>query len=142
MAFMLDSPAEAYAAVSLVVVGADGLGTMEERRFLFDELGSLDVFVGHDAESFGALLGALMGRMFTDLSDDGISLNADATDQLCAGARDVLDTRQRGELFSAAVNLACADGLADAERTVLMKLAKGLGLDEASAEEVIASAAG
>ncbi|MGD8319588.1 MAG: hypothetical protein PVJ02_04020 [Gemmatimonadota bacterium] len=142
MAFTLNGPAEAYAAVSLLVVGADGLGTMEERRFLFDELGSMDAFAGHDAESFGALLGALMGRMFTDLSDDGVSLNADAADQLCAGACDVLDTNQRGELFAAAVNLACADGLAEEERTVLMGLAKGLGLGEATAAGVIGDAAG
>jgi tellurite resistance protein len=141
MAFEFDSAAEAYAAVSLLAVGADGRGTMEERRFLFEELGAMDVFAGHDAESLGALLGALTGRMFSDLAreDDG-ALGPDAINQLCAGVKAVLGKEQCGEALVVAARLACSDGLEKTEREVLGWIAAGLGLGADAAADAIARA--
>ncbi len=137
MAFTLETPAEAYAAVTLLVVGADGVGTMEERDFLFGELGSLDVFAGHGAESFGAMLGAMTGRIVSGLSNDGTALDTDAVQHLCTSARAVLDASQCHELFSSAVKLAYSDGLANAERAVLGQIAEGLGIDATTAQDLI-----
>ena len=62
MAFRLEDAPEAYAAIALLVVGADGVGTDEERDFLFSAFGKAGVFEEHDAEDFGALLGRLGER--------------------------------------------------------------------------------
>jgi len=137
MAFDLADAAEAYAAISLLVVGADEVGTMEERHFLFDDLGEVDVFADHDKESLGALLGTLVGRMFQDVSDDGVTLNADAVSEVCAGVNGVLDEGQRFELFSLAVRLAYSDGLDRRERDVLVEIASHLGMDGGSASAMI-----
>ena len=103
MAFKLENPAEAYAAVSLLITGADGVGTLVERQFLFDKLSVADVFSGHDAESMGELLGRLTGRMFSDLPNDGVALTSDAVQILCDSAKRLLDEDQCRTAFSLAV---------------------------------------
>jgi tellurite resistance protein len=141
MAFTIESPAEAYAAVSLLAVGADGAGTLQERQALFKKLGESKVFSGQNAEAIGGLLGTLTGRMFSELPNDGMTLEAGAIAEVCTGARSVLNESQRGELFSIAVDLACCDGLEEVERAVLVRIADGLGLEAAAAKATIDRAA-
>lgn len=140
MAFKVDNAADAYAAITVLVVGADGVGTLEERKFLFDELGEVDVFGGLDAESLGGLLGKVVDRMYTELSDDGVALSADAVTEICAGARDVLDERQCHELLSLAARVAFSDGLESEERALLKQISDGLAIDAAAAQAMIARA--
>jgi len=137
MAFKLESPAEAYAAISLLIVGADGVGTMEERAFLFETLGGTDVFSDHDAESFGAMLGSMTGRLVADLSNGVSSPGREAVRELCASARSVLDAEQCLALFSSAVQLANSDGLANLESVALRQVAEGLGIAAATARRMI-----
>ncbi len=128
MSFNVGSEAEAYAAVALLAVGADGVGTMEEGRFLFDELGQMGVFADHDHESFGQMLGALTGRMFAGSQGTG-GMTAETVGEICAGVRSVLDAQGRSDAFNAAVRVACCDGLENVERAVLGQIAEALGLD-------------
>ena len=107
MAFTLENPAEAYAAVSLLIAGADGVGTVEERQFLFEKLATIDVFAGQDAESMGCLLGTLTGRMFAELPNDGVKLNDEAVGQLCQTAKGKLG---RGTVRTT-VHVGCRVGL-------------------------------
>ena len=109
--------AEAFAAVSLVVVGADGVGTFEERDFLFSELLAVDAFAGYDAETLGSLLGKLTARMVTELPHD---LDASSVElkELCASVRAVLPDEDCSRLFSLAARLSCTDGLGAKERAL------------------------
>ena len=133
MAFKLENPAEAYAAVSLLISGADGVSTLVgERQFLFKKL---------SAESMGELLGTLTGRMFSDLPNDGVALTSDAVQIICKSARELLDDDQCGAAFSLAANLACCDGLEEVERNLLIQIADGLDVDPAEAQSVIDRAA-
>jgi len=140
MSFKFESAAEAYAAVSLLAAGADGLGTMEERRFLFEELGKLDVFAAYNTESLGALLGSLTGRLFSDLAQYDDNMGPDAVHEMCAGVKSVLGEEGRSEALMAAARVACCDGLDDSEREVLGWIAEGLGLGADAADEAIAHA--
>ena len=137
MAFKLESPAEAYAAVSLLLTGADGAGSLVERQFLFDKLSAADVFSDHDAETMGALLGTLTGRMFSDLPNDGVALTAEAVQILCDCVKELLDEGQCRAAFSLAANLACCDGLEEIERELLVRVADRLDVDKADAQSVI-----
>ena len=137
MAVHLQDAAEAYAAVALLVVGADGLGTLQERDFLFGQLGQAEVFAGLTPESLGGLLGQVTGRMFISVSDDGSPVNEDVIDDICATVRDLLDADQCHELFGLAVDVAHSDGLDGTERTVLAALAKGMRIDFLTAQRLI-----
>jgi len=137
MAFKLESPAEAYAAVSLLITGADGAGTLVERKFLFETLSAADVFSGPDPESMGELLGTLTGRMFSDLPNDGVALTSDAVQILCDSAKRLLDEDQCRAAFSLAANLACCDELEEIERNLLIQIADGLEVDTAEARSLI-----
>ncbi len=141
MAFKLENPAEAYAAVSLLVTGADGASTLDERQFLFEKLSVADVFSGYDAESMGELLGMLTGRMFSDLPNDGVALTSDAVQILCDSAKRLLDEDQCCTAFSLAANLACCDGFEEIERNLLIQIADGLDVDTAEAQSVMDRAA-
>jgi len=137
MAFKVESPAEAYAAVSLLVVGADGVGTLEERQSLFEQLGKAAVFSDYDSERLGALLGTLTARMYDDLPNDGISLTGDAIDILCTGCRAQLDLGQCGDLFALAADIACSDEIEERERVMLTRIAAALGIQADTAQNIV-----
>jgi len=141
MAFKLENPSEAYAAVSLLITGADGVGTLDERQFLFEKLRVVDVFSGHDDESMRNLLGTLTGRMISDLPNDGVALTSDAVQILCDSAKQLLDEDQCCNAFSLAANLACCDGLEKIERNLLNQIADGLDVNKAEAQSVMDRAA-
>ena len=137
MAFKVENPAEAYAAVSLLVAGSDGVGTLEERQFLFEKLGEATVFSDYDSERLGALLGALTARMFDDLPNNGVGLTGDAIDILCASARVQLDLGQCGDLFALAANIACCDAIEENERAMLTRIAAALGIEADAAQNIV-----
>jgi len=133
LSFQVENAAEAYAAIALLVVGADGIGTIEERDFLFGDLREADVFAGYTAESLGALLGRLVGRMQLGPDAD----DTKAVTAVCSGARGVLRPDGCRALFSIAVRVAHSDGLDDRERRVLGMIAEGLDVDVAWATALI-----
>ena len=137
MAFSVESPAEAYAAVSLLVAGSDGVGTLEERQFLFDMLGKNTVFSDYNSERLGALFGTLIARMYDDLPIDGVSLTEEAADILCVSARAQLDLGQCGDLFALAVSVACCDAIEENERAMLARIAAALGIEADAAQKVV-----
>ena len=49
-------PAEAFAALATVIVGADQICTMEERQILFERTRHLEVFQSLDEAAFASLL--------------------------------------------------------------------------------------
>jgi len=142
MPFNFESPAEAYAAIALLVVGADGVGSSEERAFLFGEFGTARVFEGQDAEDFATLLGKLAGRMYDEAADHGTPGSVESVSEVCAGAREVLDEGECQELFSLAVDVAYSDGMHVRERAILHEILTGLGIDAEVGLAMIEEAAG
>jgi tellurite resistance protein len=137
MAFSVESPAEAYAAVSLLVAGSDGVGTLEERQILFEKLGEATVFSGYDSERLDALFGTLNARMYDNLPNDGVGLTDDAIDILCASARAQLDLGQCSDLFALAANVACCDAIEENERAMLARIAAALGIEVDAAQKIV-----
>ncbi len=137
MSFNVESPAEAYAAVSLLVAGSDGVGTLEERQFLFDMLGETTVFSDYDSERLGALFGTLIARMYDHLPVEGVGLTEEAADILCASAKAQLDLGQCEDLFALAARVACCDAIEENERAMLTRIAAALGVEPDAAQKII-----
>ena len=52
----IETPADAFAAAAVLMVGADRVGTPEERHFIFDRMSTLQVFHDMNAGSFMSLI--------------------------------------------------------------------------------------
>jgi tellurite resistance protein len=134
----IETPADAFAALAVLVVGADQVGTLEERRFLFERLSAHSVFGDLDGEAFAALVGDTTEQLHTSLptadgrvTDEGVSravgmIAGALTPELCT------------EAFRMAVDLARIDGMVRPEEAMLERVRDGLGIDPTRAAELMA----
>jgi tellurite resistance protein len=127
----IETPAEACAALALLVAGADDVGTMEEGRFLFDTIANLPMFAGLDHDGFGQLMSDTAEWVWTSyasddnlISDEGL---AELLDMICGA----LPQELRVETLQAAVGLARSDGMVEPEKVLLQRLCDGLEIDPA-----------
>lgn len=126
MTIRLDSPAEAFAAIASVVMGADTGVSDVERDYLFTEIRTLTVFDGLDEDGFSALLTRMTERVAAELPADGATVSAAGVDELARAARDVLTPERRAQALGMARSLAGAEGTEPAEFEVLERLRVGL----------------
>lgn len=141
MALILDSQAEAYASVALLVAGADGVGTTDERKFLFDVLrDNYAPFADYDLEAIGELLGRVAGRMFGELPNNGAQFDISAIDSICSAVLKKVSETDRSEIFEMALKVACCDGLEKTEHALLLRIGENLGIAEDVAQQAIAQA--
>lgn len=113
---------DAYLAVLAVVVGADQVGSLAEREFLFTDVRTLPVFGGPDRQAFGTRLARVTDEVYGALpTEDGVVTGA-GVDTLLAEVRGVLDDELRTSLVEVAGRLGAVDGLDGAERDLLDRL--------------------
>jgi tellurite resistance protein len=122
------TPADACAALAVLVVGADDVGTMAEGKYLFDTIAHLPVFEGMDTVGFGGLLAETAEWIWSSyaadnhISDEGLT---ELLDMVCLA----LPREVRAVTLRAVVGLAKADGMVEPEEALLRRLCDGLGLD-------------
>jgi len=121
-----DSPAEAFAAIAGLVVGADAVGSSRERDYLFGDVRSLAVFAGLDDAAYAGLVADVVGRLVDEFGTDEGVLAPSAAAEVAAAACAVLDEDRRIQALGMARSLAGADGAAAAEGDVLERLRIGL----------------
>jgi len=133
----IETPADAFAALAVLVVGADQVGSFEERRFLFERLSAHSVFGDLDGEAFAALVGETTEQLHTSLptadgrvTDEGVSravgmIAGALTPELCTDA------------FRMAVDLARIDGMVRPEEAMLERVRDGLGIDPTTAAALL-----
>ena len=114
--------ADAFACLAVLVAGIDGLGTMEERDFLFGTFASLPLFEDLDRNQFAALLSDASARVHAAspskngvLTDEAIS---ELLDQICAR----LSPGLRSQAFDLAMGLASSDRMEVSEQRLMDKL--------------------
>ena len=130
----IETAAEACAALAVMIVAADELGTTEEREFLFDTVATLPPFVGLDRTQFMKLMADTTASMYTSLDVDGTRISSSAIGDCVRLIRDALPAHQRVEALEAAVGLAQADGVVSVEALLLQRLCEGLEIDDQSME--------
>jgi tellurite resistance protein len=125
----IQTPADACAALAVLVVGADELGTMAEGRFLFDTIAHLPVFEGMDTAGFGALVAETAEWVWSSYATDDNRISDAGLDELLDMICGALPHDIRAETLRAAVGLAKADGMVEPEKMLLKRLCAGLDVD-------------
>lgn len=127
MSIKFNEPVEAAVAVAALVIGADGVGSLEERNALFGKVKNLDVFKGITEGDFRRLLNETTDRLFSELAMKDGAFEHRAIDDLASAAQAVLLPEQCGAVYRMAVQLAAADGQGQQEKALLDQLRSGLG---------------
>ena len=106
------SPAEAFAAIAVAAISADGYLSTQERRHIVEVLSQMDLFQAYSEHR----LTELLEKLFNLLSSRGI-------DQLVGIARESLPHELQEKAFTAAVDLVLVDGeLSPKEKSFLIHL--------------------
>jgi hypothetical protein len=123
----IETPAEAYAALAALMVGADGLATMEEGRFLWERARVLPVFAGLDEAGFSHLVRDVTDRVWSTPPVLAGVFDDEALTGLIGGIRDALPEDLRVDALRMVSDLAWVDGYNFPEHALLERLRAGLG---------------
>lgn len=118
---------EAFAAVSLAAVAADGEITEEEARGLFTSLLRMKLYEQFNDKQMSAMFKKLVGI----IKNQGV-------DALVTSSKEILPADLRETAFALAADLTLADGvLAKGEKDILTKIQESLGVPEDKAANII-----
>ena len=124
----IDTAAEACAALAVMIVGADELGTLEERDYLFDKVAGLPIFGGIDRGKFAKLMADTTAGLYASPAG-GQRMSSEDVGRVVLMIREALPPEQRVEVLEVAVGLAQADGVVSLEALLLQRLCEGLEID-------------
>ena len=134
---IIETPAGAFAAVATLVVGADRMATEEERDFIFGRMMALNVFRDLDGGGLKQLLSDATEEVCTKFPcEDGKVTDDGVTECLHVVTRH-LTPELRREAFRMAIDLARTDGMVVEEEALLKQLRDGLGIDQATASQLL-----
>jgi tellurite resistance protein len=133
----IETPAEACAALAVMIVAADQLGTSEEREFLFEKVRSLPVFEGLDRAAFMKLMADTTEGLYDSMPMEGSRMSSAGVGRLVDMIREALPADRRVEALETAVGLAQSDGVVSVEALMLQRLCEGLEIDPDSTSELL-----
>lgn len=125
MSIKFDSPAEAILAIAAVAIGADGVGTMSERDFLYKRVEAMDVFKGIAPADFAKLIGTVTDRVYAALPMENTAITAKGVQMLVEAARLVLSTEQQKAAVRMVGELSASDDVNAMERNFVQELERG-----------------
>ena len=126
----IETPAEACAALAVMMVAADDLGSDEERQFLHETVAALPIFKDLSGPEFMALIADMTASLYSSLPVSGGRLSSEGVGQLVEMICAALPAEQRVEALEAAVGLAKSDGVVSGEALLLQRLCEGLEIGE------------
>src|SRR5215510_13813847 len=126
MPLKFEKNTDAFLAVLTVVIGADNVGSLEERDFLFQKVKGIGIFGNPSQQEFNKLLGKVTDLVYSLPQEDG-ALSAASIDTLLAEAKNALDPNLRKALVSTSAELIDADGAEASEKALLDKIRRALG---------------
>jgi hypothetical protein len=125
MALKFEKSSEAFLSVLSVVLGADQVGSLDERDFLFEKVKGLPMFGNPSISEFSKLLGRVTETVYSQLpmDDDGAITPAGVT-SLLAEAKKMLTPEQQKSLLQIATELGKTDGASAQEISLLAQLGR------------------
>ena len=127
MPLKFEKDTEAFLAVLTLVIGADNVGSLEERDFLFKKVKGISIFGNPSPQDFSKLLGKVTDAVYTQLPQvDGV-ISAVGIDMLLAEAKTSLSPELRKTLVATAGELMDADGADAGEKVLIDKIRRALG---------------
>jgi hypothetical protein len=136
----VDTPATAFAAVAVLMVGADKVGTMEEHDFIFGKMSGLDVFAGMDEGAFNQLITKTTDEVCASYPLDGLRVTDEGVDSLARSIRDALTPDLCVQAVQMAVDLASVDGMTSEEERLVVQLCDGFDLDRSLVQGMLGQA--
>lgn len=134
----IETTAGAFAALATLVVGADRLGSEEERSFLFGRMSRLEVFEGMGRDDLVKLMADTTEQVWTSFpTTEGGRITEDGVASLLGIISGTLTPELKREAFRMAVDLARADGMVLEEQQLLERLRDELGVDPEAAREML-----
>jgi len=127
MSIKFEKSSEAFLSVLSLVIGADQVGSLDERDFLFGKVRTLPLFGNPSAAEFGKLLGKVTDALYSQLPTDDGDITSEGVMQLLAEAKKMLDPEQRKTLLQVATELSKSDGTTDQESALLNQIRGALG---------------
>jgi hypothetical protein len=127
MPLKFEKNTEAFLAVLAVVAGADNVGSLEERDFLFNKVRGISIFGNPGQQDFNKLLGKVTDLVYTQLPQEDGTLSGAGIDMLLAEAKNALTPELRKSLVATAAELIDADGAEASEKALLDKIRRALG---------------
>ncbi|HEX2736368.1 MAG TPA: hypothetical protein VHM70_32420 [Polyangiaceae bacterium] len=127
MPLKFENGAEAFLAVLALALGADSVGSLKERDFLFEKVKPLPIFGNPSSQAFSQLLGKITDAVYTELPTEEGAISAAGVDQLLTEAKKILSPELSKTLIATAAELLKSDGSDEAERVLLAKIERVLG---------------
>jgi hypothetical protein len=133
----IDTEAEACAALAVMVVAADDLGTMEERSYLFDKIAAIPIFGGLDQAQFAKLMADTTAGLYDSYATHGDRMSSNGVGHVVRMIREALPFERRIEALEAAIGLARIDGVVSTEALLLQRICEGLEIDTDSMNRLL-----
>ncbi len=130
MQLKIEKPEEVFVAVAATTICVDQVGTLDERRFLFDKVRKLDVFDSYEDSQFSALVNQITEMVAGSLITEECTISDEGLKWLCDHARALLEDQELKLLFEMAVDLGSSDALQSGEKSFLEQLKVGLGIND------------
>ena len=127
MTATFEKDTDAFLSVLALVVGADQVGSLEERDFLFKQVKGVAIFGNPSAAEFSKLLGKVTDSVYSGVPQKDGEFTAAGIDSLLAEVRKTLNPDLRKQLLQIAVELGSADGADARESALLAQIRRALG---------------
>jgi len=127
MPIKFENSSEAFLSVLTVVVGADNVGSIAERDFLFEKVKSLPSFGTLSLPDFSKLLGQVTDKVYSTLPQVDGALTSAGIDELLAAAKSVLSPELQQAALKAAAQLSESDETDAAEAALLSQIRRAFG---------------
>jgi len=127
MPLQFETSNEAFLSVLAVVVGADQVGSVSERDFLFEKVKSLPSFSNLSLAEFSKLLGQVTDRVYSALPQADGAITSAGLDELLAAAKTQLSPELQQTALKAAAQLCESDETDAAEAALLSRIRRAFG---------------
>jgi len=122
----MQTKAEAFACVAVMMAAADGVGTLEEGHYIFDTLANLPVFENLDPAGFRTLLGEANRRVSTFADPEGGGITEEGVASLLGEIRQALSPDLCAQAVQMALDLARSDEVSREEEALMDRIREEL----------------
>jgi tellurite resistance protein len=129
----IDNETDAFAALAALVVGADGVGTQQEREFLHGTMAGLPMFQALDANQFQKLLADTTQRVFSSLPTEDGRVTEEGISAVLRQIREMLSPELQARALEMAVGLAGSDEISAEEDALIERLRRELSISSGEA---------
>lgn len=127
MPLQFETSNEAFLSVLAVVVGADQVGSVAERDFLFEKVRSLPNFGNSTLPEFRELLGQVTDKVYSALPQAEGAITSAGLDELLAAAKSKLSPELQKTLVRTAAQLCETDETNATEASLLSRIRRAFG---------------